>query len=114
MTLQNAIADFNRRHRAGADAAADALASFIRETISDPYPPASDPFSPPHSRSGELKDGVYAYAEGTEIVFGDSAPHASFLELGTWKMLPRPFLSTAMSSGGSDAMMAAYEDAFHA
>lgn len=95
-------------------AGSEALVAFLKETISTPYPPASDPYSPPHTRSGKLIRELYATVEGESLAFGDTAEHAAYLEFGTWKMLPRPFLANGFENGGKEAMLQAYEDAFNA
>ena len=73
----------------------------IRGLIGTPYPPASRPGTPPHTRTGQLIEGVGAYvtagdniAELTVSSSRESRPKVPFwLEKGTRKMAARPFMT---------------------
>ena len=86
--------------------AATMLAEHIKETISTPYPPASEVGEPPHRRSGRLHDAVRVvmikggFGAKVGIIEDILAPYAVELELGTKRMGPRPFVRPAL-----DAMM---------
>jgi HK97 gp10 family phage protein len=69
-----------------------------KEEISEPSPPTSEPGEAPHKHTGRLrasishqvdKDALKAYV-GTNVKYG------KWLELGTKKMAPRPFLSATV------------------
>ncbi len=69
----------------------------IKSELSGPYPPASSPGQPPHTRTGELqakmkhKVSISGYYDVYLRVY-NTAPHADWLEFGTEKMAARPFL----------------------
>jgi len=43
-------------------------------------------------RTGRLRASIFARVEGWDLVFGSDVHYSIFLELGTSKMAPRPFL----------------------
>jgi len=71
----------------------------IQESISTPYPPPSEPLSPPHLRTGALRRSVRIESMEENAVLvavggeGSGVPYAAALEYGTSKMLPRPFVA---------------------
>jgi hypothetical protein len=76
-----------------------------KEMISDPYPPASAPFTPPHLRKGLLREGVQHDVSETETGVqatffyerdGGNPFVPVFLEDGTVKMTKRPFARVMM------------------
>jgi hypothetical protein len=84
-----------------ADGFADAgetLVAEIRKEISTPYPPASKPGTPPHLRSGRLRDSmdshVVSNVSGGRVVMRveNNAPYAGYLRDGTSKMAKRDFM----------------------
>lgn len=64
----------------------------LRNEVSIPYPPASEPNNPPHLRTGELRDGLSAEVNGNSITFSSAAAYSDDLEFGMVKMAPRPFM----------------------
>lgn len=95
--------------------ASEAVAADVRESISTPYPPPSDPGLPPHLRTGQLAKGVRAeptHKTLTKIsvrVVSRRQPAAGekgrkrdpeyvpqALEYGTARMSPRPYMRPAM------------------
>ena len=83
----------------GLTVAASEAVQQIDESISTSYPPESLPGQPPHARTGTLLRSVrierieplsVTVAVGGE---GTNAPYASWLEFGTSKMEPRPFIA---------------------
>lgn len=54
---------------------------------------ASSPGDAPANLSGRLKKSMNFVVRGDEVEWGSTAGHAVFLELGTRKMDPRPFLA---------------------
>jgi HK97 gp10 family phage protein len=73
----------------------------IRRSISTPAPPASAPGTPPHKRSEDLRDSIrheVVQANGVvvELKFIADSEHAVYLEEGTEKMSPRPFMRPHM------------------
>lgn len=72
----------------------------LRESISTPYPPASEPGERPHRRSGALAGGVthsvQVESEGLELIIevareGGNPSIPAFLEHGTSRMRARPY-----------------------
>jgi hypothetical protein len=75
----------------------DQLVRDIRGIVSTPYPGASSPGQPPHTRSGRLRSMVFSHVSRDEAYVGSAAkrgdaPYPKFLEEGTSKMAARPFL----------------------
>lgn len=71
----------------------------LRQTISDPYPPASEPRTPPHMRSGTLRESVKSEVDGLTLTFSafairKDAPYMRWLEFGTpgGQMIRRPYM----------------------
>ena len=74
----------------------------IQNSISENYPPASTPGNPPARRTGNLWRGVSAspverHGDSLDMVIsstrvGGNPNVPSFLEAGTTKMLPRPYM----------------------
>jgi len=83
--------------------AAEIVAAKQREFINTPYPPASSPGESPHKRTGNLQAKV-AVTKPAPLVrrIGSSAFYALFLELGTRKMAPRPFLLKSLMETAQD------------
>jgi hypothetical protein len=84
-----------------ADGFADAgetLVAEIRQEIGTPYPPASKPGTPPHLRTGELRDKmdsqVVSNVSGGRITLTveNTAKHAQYLRDGTGRMAKRDFM----------------------
>ena len=53
-------------------------------------------------RTGQLRDGIgYIYRpQDRTLIVEAKAPHSVFVEFGTYKMAPRPFLRPAMKEAG--------------
>ncbi len=69
----------------------------IKSSINIPYPPPSQPGEPPHKRTGDLQSSfrINKRDSGTEIVreiITDEMKLANWLEYGTERMEPRPFI----------------------
>lgn len=66
---------------------------------------ASAPGEPPANRSGKLSKSVgFRVRNHAEMVVGESAEYAKFLEDGTRKMDPRPHLIVAVRNKAQDAV----------
>lgn len=56
--------------------------------------------APWNDQTGEARGGLYGIGEatgqGAAIELGGTAPHQPFLELGTYKMSPRPIIRPTM------------------
>ena len=74
------------------EAAAIYLKNKIKEAISEPSPPPSGPGEPPHKDTGRLRASIAHEVEGQTARVGTNVTYGKFLELGTSKMAPRPFL----------------------
>lgn len=82
----------------------DALQEFGRDVVAEMqqrvgilFPPASDPFNPPHLRTGNLQQGISILSivqEGpiSTLTIISTMPYTLPLEYGRSRMLPRPFL----------------------
>jgi hypothetical protein len=84
----------------------DLIVAGIREDISEPYPPSSAPGENPHSRTGNLLQGVAhqteAFEGGVRIVIyvnraGGDPLVPVYLNQGTSRMRARPFMSTSFA-----------------
>ena len=68
----------------------------IRESIDDPYPPASAVGQPPHRRTGYLHDETTVRAEGKTIKVR-TPQYGIWLEQGAGRLKgPRPFIRKAI------------------
>lgn len=92
-------AEMEKRLATGAEVVrADAVRS-----IRTPYPPASTPGEPPHTRSGAsgLLGSVFCQVRATaskpSAIIGTALKYGLFLEIGTSKMAARPWLRPALT-----------------
>lgn len=67
---------------------------------------ASSAGQSPAVRTGEYKRGVGYKISGTTMRFGDSAPHAGYLETGTSRMKARPGLGNALKDNQRNGLLA--------
>jgi len=76
---------------------ADETALEIRRRLNVPYPPASSPGESPHRRTGNLQRSaeVGAVRQPGKRTVNVLTPYGKYLEYGTVKMLPRPFVRPA-------------------
>lgn len=75
------------------DELTDKTLDYGRRLLSIPFPPASSPGEAPHRRSGQLqRSGGVMPAEKLHRELRFTAEWAIYLELGTSKMAPRPFM----------------------
>ncbi len=63
----------------------------LKETIDTPYPPASSPGHPPHKRTGYLQATTEVMRRGNGVHIR-LPQYGTWLEGGTSKMDPRPFV----------------------
>lgn len=79
---------------------ADELWEYVDTNLSTPAPPHSNPGQFPHEISGDLRTGIIAAVNESDLslILSSSAPHTIHLELGTHNMEPRPFLRPAIES----------------
>lgn len=71
----------------------------VKQMINTPFPPASAPNTPPHRRIGQLLSSIDFeiiddFTARYGVVFG--LIYGLFLEEGTSKMAPRPFLTPTL------------------
>lgn len=95
---------YDRRMPLAIEAVGIACAADVAISISEPFPPASAPVSPPHKRTGNLEAGV-SHSEsrdGGDYVTTIKSARAEgnpsvplFLEFGTSKMAERPYMGPA-------------------
>ncbi|HWB13401.1 MAG TPA: hypothetical protein VG826_29520 [Pirellulales bacterium] len=82
--------------------AAEVICAEAVRSIRTPYPPASTPGQPPHTRSGAsgLMGSVFYWVNADTsnpfAVVGTSLKYGLYLELGTYKMAARPWLRPAL------------------
>lgn len=83
------------------------LKAEVQELISTPYPPASSPFQPPHSRRGSrgLAGSITVVVEkgargrAAALVVKSTKRYANWVDKGTRRMKPRPFSRQALTGG---------------
>ncbi len=67
----------------------------IRNEISERYPPASEPETPPHLRTGKLYDGIASqvneFHDGITLTVSSEMYYSAWLRDGTTKMQWRDF-----------------------
>jgi HK97 gp10 family phage protein len=75
------------------------MAQDIQAEIGDAYPPSSAPSTPPHRRTGDLRQGIVYSVEQegpiTVLSVVSTAFYSGFLEGGTGRMASRPFMGPA-------------------
>jgi HK97 gp10 family phage protein len=84
--------NFKKKLNKAVENVADIGLEVLKESVSEPYPPPSAPETPPHLRSGNLRDGLTVTVDGIDIEFDSSASYSADVEFGTSRMQPRPFL----------------------
>lgn len=74
----------------------------VRRALNIPYPPASEPGHPPHRRTGLLRNSIFTTVNRHQLVLhlrvDEEAFYWKFLERGTIKMAPRPFLGITLDA----------------
>ncbi len=81
-------------------AAGAEMTAELKESISEPYPPASAPGEPPHLRTGQLAAGIGSrvtrQANGSQLTIFSMRVGRSIvpraLEFGTSRMAARPYM----------------------
>lgn len=85
---------------AGLEAAGQDVVSVIQYEINEAYPPASEPGTPPHLRTGVLQAGIRSqvdqFHDGITLSIISDAFYSQFLRDGTSRRLaPRDFFGDA-------------------
>lgn len=80
------------------------LVDQTKHGLRTPYPPASSPGEFPHRRTGALQQSIRvgvidARRRAVTGQFGSDLDYATYLELGTSRMAPRPFLRPTIQRG---------------
>jgi hypothetical protein len=100
-TGDNIVSQTRDAIREGMKDAAELIVAQVREMISEPFPPPSQPGTPPHLRTGTLLAAIdyWELPKELEVLIGANvtAEYWSHLEYGTVKMDPRPFVSVAVA-----------------
>jgi hypothetical protein len=98
MSVAGVIRNIKRLGRRGAVAglhlAGKVMVAEIKASLSVPYPPSSEPYNPPHMRSGTLRAGIRYEVDDHNLVLYvlSTAAWATYLEYGTSRMAPRPYM----------------------
>lgn len=71
---------------------------------------ASAPGEAPASETGDLISKFKKYRRGTKLTVSNFSDHAALLELGTQRMLPRPFMAPAIANTAKDCQRALAEE----
>jgi len=87
------------RTAANLRAAAVVVQNRAKVLLSTAYPPPSSAGEPPHRRTGRLRASVTSEVDEAELTarVGSDLPVARWLELGTSRMPPRPWLRRALA-----------------
>lgn len=92
------IREWERAAQAGTLAAARRTAHLCRDAVSTPYPPPSQPGEPPHLRTGAGQAAISyrpvldSPTPAAELFLRESGIHLLYLEVGTERIAPRPWL----------------------
>jgi hypothetical protein len=91
------LVKFNAAQRV--EIAAILLKNDIKEKLSEPSPPVSEPGTPPHKDTGRLRASYSHEVDKENVVarVGSNVAYAMYLELGTDKMAARPVLRTSFN-----------------
>lgn len=97
---------FRRSRKRGLEKAAEFYWERLREEVSTPYPPASQPYTSPHLRTGDGRDSIKVDRHAATIdrdgnlsisvdlePVGAKGPYMRYLDEGTQNIEPRPFIS---------------------
>ena len=80
----------------GMEKSARKLRDLCRDAVSKPYPPASTPGEPPHLRTGTGRSSIMhadsPRKQESYVFVTDEGRHMIFLENGTARIAPRPWL----------------------
>lgn len=60
------------------------------------------PESPSYIRIGRLKNSISHAVDDNDVYIGTNLEYASYVELGTFRMAPRPFLRNAITNYTGD------------
>jgi hypothetical protein len=86
--------DFRKESLQALDEIGQEMVDDWKESVSEPYPPASAPGHPPHLRTGNLRDSIGHDVDeqqgGAALNLYCSADYFFDLEFGTFKMAARP------------------------
>lgn len=104
---QQWLQQIKRQHATALSSYGDQIVAETKADIDTPYPPASEPDTPPHRRKGYLHDGVHRDGPDEFQVEGvvmhivservEEDPRVPmFLEFGTSKMAARPYMRPSM------------------
>jgi len=87
--------------------AGEHLRDVMKQLIGIQGPPRSDPWEPPHIDTGALeKDIDFAVDTATlTVTVGSTLDYAVYLEEGTDRMEPRPFLARTLVAWGDEAAL---------
>lgn len=89
----------------GMGRAAEHVKRTMRRLINVPYPPASLPGESPHRRTGNLRRSINIWLnkQTLQVWVGptDAANYGIYLEYGTKRMAPRPFMFKALKQEGT-------------
>lgn len=95
------LRNFGTKAKRAAEKLAQELLVETKRSISTPYPPASTPGHPPHLRTGKLRGSLYTRVwkgrDGWVATVGSNLNYSYWLEFGTRRMRPRPFLRPALA-----------------
>jgi hypothetical protein len=69
----------------------------LQDVINDPYPPPSRPGTPPHRRTGLLRNTLQAVVVGHNRIQILGVHYGASLEHGTQHIAPRPFLDPTIT-----------------
>lgn len=78
------------------------IVDWMKDMVGTNYPPSSEPYNPPHKRTGNLQAGIGIQEIAVEgsiirLTIESTVEYSAYLEYGTDSMTKRPFMVVAQN-----------------